>query len=95
LSVRSSKNQGKEQPHEAEERRPQAPDARGGATRKLLRRPALLLGSASLVVRRTIAVARRRLTPSSPEIRVNALYWHLVDVVWIFLFPLLYLGGRS
>ncbi|ALN72606.1 cytochrome c oxidase subunit 3 family protein [Aureimonas sp. AU20] len=23
------------------------------------------------------------------------LYWHLVDVVWIFLFPLLYLGGRA
>lgn len=21
------------------------------------------------------------------------LYWHLVDIVWIFLFPLLYLGG--
>jgi cytochrome c oxidase subunit 3 len=22
------------------------------------------------------------------------LYWHFVDVVWIFLFPLLYLIGR-
>ena len=23
------------------------------------------------------------------------LYWHFVDIVWIFLFPLLYLLGRS
>jgi cytochrome c oxidase subunit 3 len=22
------------------------------------------------------------------------LYWHLVDIVWIFLFPLMYLIGR-
>ena len=22
------------------------------------------------------------------------LYWHFVDIVWIFLFPLLYLVGR-
>ncbi|MEO8260149.1 MAG: cytochrome c oxidase subunit 3 family protein, partial [Acidobacteriota bacterium] len=22
------------------------------------------------------------------------LYWHFVDIVWIFLFPLLYLIGR-
>ena len=25
----------------------------------------------------------------------TALYWHLVDVIWISLYPLLYLGGRS
>jgi cytochrome c oxidase subunit 3 len=24
-----------------------------------------------------------------------ALYWHFVDVVWIFLFALIYLPGRS
>jgi cytochrome c oxidase subunit 3 len=23
------------------------------------------------------------------------LYWHFVDIVWIFLFPLLYLLGRN
>ena len=49
----------------------------------------------ALVARLAIILARRRLTPSSPEIRVTALYWHLVDIVWIILFPLLYLGGRS
>ena len=26
---------------------------------------------------------------------ITGLYWHFVDVVWIFLFPLLYLIGRS
>lgn len=25
----------------------------------------------------------------------TALYWHLVDVIWIVLYPLLYLGGRT
>jgi cytochrome c oxidase subunit 3 len=27
-------------------------------------------------------------------VEVSGLYWHFVDVVWIFLFPLLYLMGR-
>jgi len=27
-------------------------------------------------------------------LEVTGLYWHFVDVVWIFLFPLLYLIGR-
>ena len=26
-------------------------------------------------------------------VEVGALYWHLVDVIWIYLFPLLYLVG--
>jgi len=34
----------------------------------------------------------------SPEyygpVEVTGLYWHFVDIVWIFLFPLLYLIGR-
>jgi cytochrome c oxidase subunit 3 len=25
---------------------------------------------------------------------VTGLYWHFVDIVWIFLFPLLYLIGH-
>jgi cytochrome c oxidase subunit 3 len=27
-------------------------------------------------------------------IEAFGLYWHFVDIVWIFLFPLLYLIGR-
>jgi cytochrome c oxidase subunit 3 len=28
-------------------------------------------------------------------VRVVSLYWHFVDIVWIFLFALIYLPGRS
>ncbi|WP_448192573.1 cytochrome c oxidase subunit 3 family protein [Azospirillum sp. sgz301742] len=28
-------------------------------------------------------------------VEVTGLYWHFVDVVWIFLYPLIYLVGRS
>lgn len=38
---------------------------------------------------------RRELPLTSPELQATALYWHLVDVIWIVLYPLLYLGGRS
>ena len=27
-------------------------------------------------------------------VELSGLYWHFVDIVWIFLFPLLYLIGR-
>jgi cytochrome c oxidase subunit III len=38
---------------------------------------------------------RGRITPDySNPIEVTGLYWHFVDIVWIFLFPLLYLIGR-
>ncbi len=43
-----------------------------------------------------IQARRGRFTPEyySP-VEVSGLYWHFVDIVWIFLFPLLYLiGGR-
>ncbi|HEY4145811.1 cytochrome c oxidase subunit 3 family protein [Pinirhizobacter sp.] len=28
-------------------------------------------------------------------VELSALYWHLVDIVWIFVFPLMYLVGRA
>lgn len=36
----------------------------------------------------------RRFT-NAERIEVAALYWHFVDAVWIFLYPILYLAGRS
>jgi cytochrome c oxidase subunit III len=37
---------------------------------------------------------RRRLTPEHyMPVEVVGLYWHFVDIVWIFLLPLLYLTG--
>lgn len=41
-----------------------------------------------------IMARRGRFTPEyhSP-VEISGLYWHFVDIVWIFLFPLLYLLG--
>lgn len=41
-------------------------------------------------------VVRGRINASSvTPLEVTALYWHLVDIVWIFLYPLLYLVSRA
>ncbi|ETX29045.1 cytochrome c oxidase subunit 3 [Roseivivax isoporae] len=42
------------------------------------------------------AVAQERIAwRETAHLHVVALYWNLVDMVWIFLFPLLYLVGRG
>lgn len=39
---------------------------------------------------------RRRFTPEwYTPVELSGLYWHFVDIVWIFLFPLLYLVDRA
>ena len=38
--------------------------------------------------------ARSRREYASP-IEISGLYWHFVDIVWIFLFPLLYLHRQA
>ena len=50
---------------------------------------------AGLLLYLIIFSLRRRFDPEyhSP-VEVIGLYWHFVDIVWIFLFPLLYLLGR-
>jgi cytochrome c oxidase subunit 3 len=49
-----------------------------------------------LVSRLSASILSKRMQPHRhPQIEVTALYWHLVDIVWIFLYPLLYLPGRS
>ena len=44
-----------------------------------------------------LAVLDRRRTDchASQPVRLIGLYWHFVDIVWIFLFPLIYLAGRN
>jgi cytochrome c oxidase subunit III len=44
----------------------------------------------------TVMAARGRFGPEYyAPLEISGLYWHFVDIVWIFLFPLLYLiGGR-
>jgi cytochrome c oxidase subunit 3 len=41
-----------------------------------------------------VRARRGRYTPEyHPGVEMMGLYWHFVDVVWIFLLPLLYLLG--
>jgi cytochrome c oxidase subunit 3 len=49
-----------------------------------------------IVVLAVFARARRRgrAWADAAHIEVAALYWHFVDLVWIFLYPLLYLVQR-
>ena len=46
------------------------------------------------IVGRLLAIRIRRLPEEWIAAEGTALYWHLVDVVWVFLYPLLYLAGR-
>jgi cytochrome c oxidase subunit 3 len=41
------------------------------------------------------SLKRRRLPLQTPRLEAVALYWHLVDIVWVILLPLLYLIGRA
>jgi len=53
-----------------------------------------VLAGAGVLTVMAILVARDRITAADPVLLVNAgLYWHLVDVIWIFLLPLFYLAA--
>ena len=45
-----------------------------------------------------LAFMLRRPAPAAPSgeaVELAGLYWHFVDLVWLFLYPLLYLAGRA
>lgn len=43
-----------------------------------------------------LMASRRAFRPRlHTPVELSGMYWHLVDVVWIFLCPLLYLVARS
>ena len=43
-----------------------------------------------------VLALRRKFSPAYyTPVEVAGLYWHFVDIVWVFLFPLLYLVDRS
>jgi cytochrome c oxidase subunit 3 len=42
-----------------------------------------------------IQVAKRGInTETAPKLFVSSLYWHFIDVVWVFIFTLVYLLGK-
>jgi cytochrome c oxidase subunit 3 len=54
----------------------------------------LLIGI-SLVTWLATRIGSGRIDRSGSTARLIGLYWHFVDIVWIFLFPLIYLAGRN
>jgi len=54
----------------------------------------MVIGIAILAVLVVMALRGRFGASYYTPVEVTGLYWHFVDIVWIFLFPLLYLIGR-
>jgi len=54
----------------------------------------MIIGAAILIPLIILAWRGRFHKDYYAPIEVFGLYWHFVDIVWIFLFPLLYLIGR-
>ncbi len=53
-----------------------------------------VMAGMGLLTTMAVLVVRGRITPERPLLLENSgLYWHLVDVVWIFLLPLFYLAA--
>lgn len=40
-------------------------------------------------------IRQRPMAENASMIEVGGLYWHLIDLIWIFLYPMLYLIARS
>jgi len=51
----------------------------------------VLGGLVVFVILLVIAAKGRLGRPHTEFVELTGLYWHFVDIVWIFLFPLLYL----
>ncbi|MBI5508299.1 MAG: cytochrome c oxidase subunit 3 family protein [Deltaproteobacteria bacterium] len=54
----------------------------------------MVVGLVVLAVLVVMTLKGRLLGDFYKPVELTGLYWHFVDVVWIFLFPLLYLIGR-
>jgi cytochrome c oxidase subunit 3 len=49
-----------------------------------------------LVLAMAVRVRRNALSAQYfAPLEISALYWHLVDIVWIFLYPCVYLIARA
>ena len=55
-----------------------------------------MIGGMSVLAWLIVEARKGRFTPEyHPQVELTGLYWHFVDVVWIFLLPMLYLIGHS
>ncbi|MDA8108402.1 MAG: cytochrome c oxidase subunit 3 [Betaproteobacteria bacterium] len=55
----------------------------------------LTIGIAMVLVFALALRGGRRDFAAPTRLEIAGLYWHFVDVIWIFLYPLLYLVGRA
>ena len=55
----------------------------------------MIVGLCLLLVLMVMSAAGRFSSEYHAPVETIGLYWHFVDVVWVFLFPLLYLMDRS
>jgi cytochrome c oxidase subunit 3 len=54
----------------------------------------MIIGLGILTTLLVMAKRGRFSAAYNTPVEISGLYWHFVDIVWIFLFPLLYLIGR-
>jgi len=55
----------------------------------------MIIGIGLLTVMAILAWRGKISRENYNRVEVSGLYWHFVDIIWIYLFPLLYLiGGR-
>jgi cytochrome c oxidase subunit 3 len=54
----------------------------------------MIIGLGVLAVMFVMAARRRFSVAWHTPVEMSGLYWHFVDIIWIFLFPLLYLVDR-
>ena len=54
----------------------------------------MIVGEGIMLVMLILTLKNRFSADYYNPIEISGLYWHFVDIVWIFLFPLLYLVGR-
>ena len=46
------------------------------------------------LITRLVVLTRSKTSRHAPSFETTSLYWHLVDVIWVVLYPLIYLVGR-
>jgi cytochrome c oxidase subunit III len=54
----------------------------------------MVVGAGVLTALTAMAARGRFSAAYHNPVVIGGLYWHFVDIVWIYLFPLLYLLGR-
>ena len=55
----------------------------------------MIVGAAMLITLIAMAARNRFSSAWYTPVEMIGLYWHFVDIIWIFLFPLLYLIGHT